>query len=130
MPEMRFSESVSARPEDGVLGFTIDNPPVNALSAHVRSGLIAALDNAAADEAVTGIVITGTGGVFIGGADIREFGKLPLAPALPDVVNRIEASPSRWRRRSMAPPWAAVRKLRWPAMAASPARLRASACPR
>lgn len=102
MPEMRFSESVSACPEGGVLVVTINNPPVNALSAHVRSGLIAALDNAAADEAVTGIVITGAGGVFIGGADIREFAK-PVAAAINGAA------------------LGGVPKLRWPAMAVSPA---------
>jgi 3-hydroxyacyl-CoA dehydrogenase len=91
MAEMRFSESVSARMEGGVLVAAIDNPPVNALSAHVRSGLIAALDHAASAADIIGLVISGTGRTFIGGADIREFGKPPVAPSLPDVIDRIEA---------------------------------------
>ncbi|MCR6499408.1 3-hydroxyacyl-CoA dehydrogenase NAD-binding domain-containing protein [Shinella sp. CPCC 101442] len=89
---MRFSESVSAHMEDGVLVVTIDNPPVNALSAHVRSGLIAALDHAADASDIVGLVITGAGRTFIGGADIREFGKPPVEPLLPEVIERIEAS--------------------------------------
>ncbi|MCQ4632974.1 enoyl-CoA hydratase/isomerase family protein [Shinella sp. CPCC 100929] len=88
---MRFSQSVSARLEGGVLVLTIDNPPVNALSAHVRAGLLAALDHAAATAHITGMVISGTGRTFIGGADIKEFGQPMVEPTLPQVVERIEA---------------------------------------
>ena len=91
MPEKRFSETVFAHADDGVLVVTIDNAPVNALSASVRAGLMAALDHAADSEEITGLVITGAGRTFIGGADIREFGKPPVEPLLPDVINRIEA---------------------------------------
>jgi 3-hydroxyacyl-CoA dehydrogenase len=91
MPEMRFSQSVSARPDGGVLVVTIDNPPVNALSAHVRAGLIAALDHAASAPDIVGLVISGTGRTFIGGADIKEFGKPSVEPMLPEVIDRIEA---------------------------------------
>ncbi|WP_457580142.1 3-hydroxyacyl-CoA dehydrogenase NAD-binding domain-containing protein [Ensifer canadensis] len=91
MPEIRFSQSVSARQEDGALVVAIDNPPVNALSAHVRSGLMAALDHAIDLPTITGLVITGAGSTFIGGADIKEFGKPPIEPMLPEVIDRIEA---------------------------------------
>ncbi|MGQ3278321.1 MAG: 3-hydroxyacyl-CoA dehydrogenase NAD-binding domain-containing protein, partial [Shinella sp.] len=91
MAEMRFSESVSARLDGDVLVVAIDNPPVNALSAHVRSGLVAALDYAAGARDIVGFVISGTGRIFVGGADIREFGKPPVAPSLPDVIDQIEA---------------------------------------
>ncbi|TQK04863.1 3-hydroxyacyl-CoA dehydrogenase NAD-binding domain-containing protein [Herbaspirillum sp. SJZ107] len=74
-----------------VLLVTIDNPPVNALGADVRAGLLAAIEAADADPAVAAVLIAGSGRTFIGGADIREFGKPPLPPALPDVCNRIEA---------------------------------------
>ena len=74
-----------------ILLVTIDNPPVNALGADVRSGLLAAIEAAEADASVAAIVLAGAGRTFIGGADIREFGKPPKAPALPDVCNRIEA---------------------------------------
>jgi 3-hydroxyacyl-CoA dehydrogenase len=88
---MRFSQSVSARLDGGVLIVTINNPPVNALSAHVRAGLIAALDHAADAPNIVGLVISGTGRTFIGGADIKEFGKAPVEPMLPTVIDRIEA---------------------------------------
>lgn len=74
-----------------MLVVSIDNSPVNALSADVRQGLQAALDHVAGDQAVVGVVITGVGNVFIGGADIREFGKPPQPPLLPDVINGLES---------------------------------------
>jgi len=74
-----------------ILVVTIDNPPVNALGVDVRRGLVQAIDAADADAAVKAVLIVGSGKTFIGGADIREFGKPPLAPFLPDVCNRIEA---------------------------------------
>ncbi|NVD41845.1 enoyl-CoA hydratase/isomerase family protein [Ensifer sp. HO-A22] len=90
MADIPFSKSISARLRDGVFVVVIDNPPVNALSADVRSGLMAALDHTASLDAATGIVLTGAGSTFIGGADIKEFGKPPVEPMLPDVIERIE----------------------------------------
>ncbi|NYH24376.1 3-hydroxyacyl-CoA dehydrogenase NAD-binding domain-containing protein [Paraburkholderia bryophila] len=74
-----------------VLLVTIDHAPVNALSADVRRGLANAIDAADADPAVEAVLIVGAGRNFIAGADIREFGKPPVPPSLPDVCNRIEA---------------------------------------
>ncbi len=91
MSALRFSDTISAALTDGILVVTIDNAPVNALSADVRAGLMAALDHAEKDGTTTGIVLTGAGNSFIGGADIKEFGKPPIEPHLPDVIARIEA---------------------------------------
>jgi 3-hydroxyacyl-CoA dehydrogenase len=74
-----------------ILVVTIDNPPVNALGVDVRRGLVKAIDAAGADSAVKAVLIVGSGKTFIGGADIREFGKPPMTPFLPDVCNGIEA---------------------------------------
>ncbi|CAE6810326.1 Fatty acid oxidation complex subunit alpha [Paraburkholderia nemoris] len=74
-----------------VLLVTIDHAPVNALSADVRRGLLAAIEAADADKAVEAVLIVGAGRNFVAGADIREFGKPPVPPSLPDVCNRIEA---------------------------------------
>jgi len=90
MTMRRFSETVSGEVRDGVLVVTIDNAPVNALSAEIRAGLMAALDHAEAQGDIGGLVVTGAGRVFVGGADIREFGKPPVEPHLPDVLDRIE----------------------------------------
>jgi 3-hydroxyacyl-CoA dehydrogenase len=86
------SSAVAKREHRGdILLLTIDNPPVNALGVDVRIGLLAAIEAADADPAVAAVLLVGAGRAFIGGADIREFGKPPMAPALPDVCNRIEA---------------------------------------
>ncbi len=74
-----------------VFVIVVDNPPVNALGVAVRRGLVAALDAADAEHAAAAVLIVGAGRNFIGGADIREFGKPPQPPALPAVCNRIEA---------------------------------------
>ncbi len=71
----------------------IDNPPVNALSQSVRAGILEALNQAEADPAIEVIALLGKGKVFIAGADIKEFGKPPQAPILPDVISRLENSP-------------------------------------
>ncbi|WP_282025214.1 3-hydroxyacyl-CoA dehydrogenase NAD-binding domain-containing protein [Limimaricola cinnabarinus] len=69
---------------------TVDHAPVNALGCDVRAGLVEAIERFEADAAEIA-VIHGAGRLFIGGADISEFGKPPQEPSLPDVVNRIEA---------------------------------------
>lgn len=69
---------------------TIDNGAVNALSHAVRQGLGVAVDRFAKDADAKALVITGAGRLFIGGADISEFGKPPKEPFLPAVLSRIE----------------------------------------
>jgi 3-hydroxyacyl-CoA dehydrogenase len=85
------STPVTSRLLGKVLLVSVDNPPVNALGMDVRRGLMSAIDAAQSDNAVAAVLIVGAGRNFIAGADIREFGKPPLPPALPDVCNRIEA---------------------------------------
>jgi 3-hydroxyacyl-CoA dehydrogenase len=70
---------------------TIDNPPVNALSHAVREGIQDAIRTAQNDDSKA-IVISCAGRTFIAGADITEFGKPPMQPYLPDLLNEIEAS--------------------------------------
>jgi len=77
---------------DNLALILIDNPPVNATSQAVRQGLASAIEAVNADPAVEAIVIACEGRTFVAGADIREFGKPPLAPALPDVLAIVEAS--------------------------------------
>ncbi len=71
---------------------TIDNPPVNALRHEVRAGVLLALEQAAADDGVKAIVLTGAGRGFSAGADITEFGKPPLSPSLHDLIAAIETN--------------------------------------
>jgi 3-hydroxyacyl-CoA dehydrogenase len=87
--------AVNYRLDGEVAVLSMANPPVNALSFPVREGLLQSLERAAADPAVSAIVITGSGGAFCGGADINEIGSgLALkAPTGRDVQARMEALP-------------------------------------
>lgn len=72
---------------------SLDNPPVNALSAALRADLLQALTQAMADADVVALVIAAKGRAFIAGADISEFGKPPAPPILPDLLAAIENAP-------------------------------------
>jgi len=87
-----MSSPVSVRKEGDIAVIQIDNPPVNALSQAVRQGIDEAIAQVNADGDIKAAVIACAGRTFIAGADIREFGKPPQAPALPDVVARIESA--------------------------------------
>ncbi|MBS0508643.1 MAG: enoyl-CoA hydratase/isomerase family protein [Proteobacteria bacterium] len=89
---MNAQALVQTTQQGPVLVVSIDNPPVNALGQGVRAGLLAAVEQLEQDAALKAMLIVGKGKAFIAGADIREFGKPPMAPALPDVLNRMELS--------------------------------------
>ena len=76
--------------QDGVAVLTIDYPPVNALGAEVRAGLLDGLARASDDAAVSCVVLRGARGSFVAGADIREFGLPPQPPSSIDVFAAIE----------------------------------------
>ncbi|HEU5076282.1 MAG TPA: enoyl-CoA hydratase-related protein [Polyangiaceae bacterium] len=79
--------------QHGQIGIiALNNPPVNALSHGVRKSLCELLAQAFANEAIRAVVIWCEGRTFIAGADIREFGKVPLAPDVPEVVEFIDTA--------------------------------------
>lgn len=93
MSETRQINDVISLETVGQVGLiAIDNPPVNASSQAVRQGLVDAVAAANADDAIAVIALYAKGRTFVAGADIREFGKPPLDPALPDTIAAIEAS--------------------------------------
>ncbi len=83
---------VSSEERNGVLILWIDNPPVNALSQAVRSALLHEINKECDEGRNAAIVIACKGRTFVAGADIREFGKPPAEPFLPDVIDAIEAA--------------------------------------
>ncbi|AKM09560.1 3-hydroxyacyl-CoA dehydrogenase NAD-binding domain-containing protein [Croceicoccus naphthovorans] len=86
-----LSETVSLSVVDGIATVLIDNPPVNALGATVRKGLVAAAEKIASDTAIKAAVLTAKARTFPAGADIAEFATGMTDPWLPEVVNTIEA---------------------------------------
>jgi 3-hydroxyacyl-CoA dehydrogenase len=77
---------------EGVATLLMDNPPVNALGQGLRAALQKALARAEADPEVGAIVLRAAGRGWPAGADIKEFGKPPAAPLLPDLCAEFVAA--------------------------------------
>jgi 3-hydroxyacyl-CoA dehydrogenase len=71
-----MSELIRYEIRDRIAVVTIDNPPVNALSAGVPEGISEAVERAGGDPAADAIVLIGAGTTFIAGADINIFKEL------------------------------------------------------
>ncbi len=77
--------------DGAVLTITLNRPDVlNALNRAMHDGLLAALEQAAADEGVRAVVITGAGRGFCVGQDLQEFsaGAGDVAQSLRDTYHR------------------------------------------
>ena len=85
-----MSQPVTVTRDGNVAIVTIDNPPVNAMSFHVREPLHAALAELRDDPSVEAMVLACAGRTFVAGADITEFGKPIQYPFLPEIIDRIE----------------------------------------
>jgi 3-hydroxyacyl-CoA dehydrogenase len=85
--------TVSLAVQDGVAVLRIENPPVNALGPRSVAPLLAELEAAQADSAVTAVVLAGANGTFSGGADMKGFGENPPPrPNARDLIDALEAS--------------------------------------
>ncbi|MBQ4827210.1 enoyl-CoA hydratase/isomerase family protein [Leisingera sp. HS039] len=87
-----MANQVNLTMDGSVAVVRVDNPPVNALSHAVRAGLQGSFRAALSRAETKAVVICCAGRSFFAGADIREFGKPPLAPFLPDLITEIEAA--------------------------------------
>ena len=87
-----MTSPITTERHDNVLVIYSDNPPVNALGAAVRTGLDAAVKAGLADASVKAMVIACKGKTFFAGADITEFGKPPVEPLLPQLLDMVEAA--------------------------------------
>jgi 3-hydroxyacyl-CoA dehydrogenase len=90
-----MSDLVRVTKTDGIAVVTIDNPPVNALSPGVPSGIAKAIDQIQTDDSVQAAVLLGAGRTFVAGADIREFAKVTSGQeicreVISPVLNRVE----------------------------------------
>jgi len=68
-------------------------PPVNSLGYELRRDLLAALERAAQDAEVDGVVLAGANATFSAGADIREFGgpNMRRGPSLWTLISFLES---------------------------------------
>jgi 3-hydroxyacyl-CoA dehydrogenase len=71
----------------------IDNPPVNALSHHVRVALRDVLERLRAAPGVRALVLACDGRTFVAGADIREFDGPAQQPLTGDITALLDAFP-------------------------------------
>src|SRR3546814_16585786 len=98
--ELNMSEetpvSVTMEKDGDVAVIIVSNPPVNALSWHVRQGLEDHFGAALADDSVKAIVLRCAGATFIAGADISEFGKPPRSEERRVGKECVSTCRSRW----------------------------------
>jgi 3-hydroxyacyl-CoA dehydrogenase len=90
-----MNQPVTLSTRDGVAVITVDNPPVNALSAGVPEGILTAIETAERDSSVRAVVMICAGRTFISGADIKELEEAARNPAsggpdLHPLLTRIE----------------------------------------
>ena len=88
-----MADVVSYERNGDIAVITVDNPPVNALSLPVRTGLVNAFAEFEQDEDAKAAVLICAGRTFIAGADIAEFDQPIEEPWLLEVVEQIEACP-------------------------------------
>jgi len=90
VPQRPGRAAVTFRVDHNIGYVLIDNPPVNASSGAVRTGLIDALKKLREVAGLEGVVLAGAGASFVAGSDVSEFaGEIP-PPLLPDVIDEIE----------------------------------------
>ena len=85
-------QSVTTHREGEILVILVNNPPVNALSWHVRQGLKDGVEEALNDPTIKAAIIRCEGTTFIAGADITEFSQAPKEPALGATLDAMETA--------------------------------------
>lgn len=85
-------QSVTTHREGEILVILVNNPPVNALSWHVRQGLKDGVEEALSDPSIKAAIIRCEGTTFIAGADITEFSQAPKEPALGTTLDAMETA--------------------------------------
>ena len=90
----KLSQSIAYDVRDGIAVLIADHPPVNAMSYHVRQGLVNGLRMAESDDEAQALVIHCEGRTFFPGMDITEFGKrnIPDAASIGEVIAAFEGA--------------------------------------
>lgn len=87
-----LSQSVEYEIRGSVALLWVKNPPVNALSSHVRQGLSDGIKKALDSSEVKSIILICRGRTFIAGADIKEFGQASRGPDMNQTLRSMEQS--------------------------------------
>jgi 3-hydroxyacyl-CoA dehydrogenase len=87
------SNIVAVSVEDGVAVLTVNNPPVNTITAAVRAGLFAAIADLRGRPGIAAVVLVCEGSTFFSGADIGEFSGPPKEAEFRDLFRQIEQLP-------------------------------------
>src|SRR5690242_12621369 len=82
--------SVTFETRGNVAVALVDRPPVNAIDATVRAGLLDAVQRAGANPAVAALVLACRGRTFMSGADLSELGSAIAAPPYAEVLRALE----------------------------------------
>ncbi|HHZ09786.1 MAG TPA: 3-hydroxyacyl-CoA dehydrogenase [Rhizobiales bacterium] len=87
-----MTEPVTITRDGDIAVLTLDNPPVNAMSFHLRAALATALETVRQDEGIAAVVIACAGRTFVSGADITEFNtpKAVASPTLRELIVTLE----------------------------------------
>ena len=86
-----MGDIVNVTRTDEIAVVSVNNPPVNTITAAVRSGLSRALDDVAALSGIKAVVLCCEGSTFFSGADIGEFDGPPKEAEFRDLFARFEA---------------------------------------
>jgi 3-hydroxyacyl-CoA dehydrogenase len=87
------SNIVTVTADGDVAVVTVNNPPVNTITAGVREGLFAAVADIRARPGLKAVVLVCEGSTFFSGADIGEFSGPPKEAEFRDLFRQIEQLP-------------------------------------
>ena len=82
--------SVSFERRGDIAVALVDRPPVNAIDAEVRAGVLSAARQAAADSTIRALVVACRGRTFMSGADLSELGSTIPPPPYSEVLQALE----------------------------------------
>jgi 3-hydroxyacyl-CoA dehydrogenase len=87
------SNIVTVAVEGDIAVITVNNPPVNTITALARAGLFAAVADIRARSGLKAVVLVCEGSTFFSGADISEFSGPPKEAEFRDLFRQIEQLP-------------------------------------
>src|ERR1700681_4632585 len=87
------SNIVTVAVEGEIAVVTVNNPPVNTITASVREGLFAAVADIRARSGLKAVVLVCEGSTFFSGADIGEFSGPPKEAEYRNLFRQIEQLP-------------------------------------